>query len=561
MDYQLLADLLFPNVTKTPEDIDAMFPKRQLPEGAKVTRFAPSPTGFVHFGGLFPTLVGERLAHQSGGVFYLRIEDTDAKREVAGAAESLIKTLNFYGINFDEGAILDENGNLVDSGKYGPYKQSQRVDIYHVFAKKLVSEGKAYPVFTTKEELEALNAVDKKTQVKEKDWHEDQGEQREEMLKNRNFTIEDVKKNLEAGNPFVLRMLSNGDPDKKIKFTDLIKGEREIPENDRDEVLLKSDGVPSYHFAHAVDDHLMGTTVVVRGDEWYASLSRHIMLFNYLGFKLPKYAHISPIMQLGENGSKKKFSKRDLGSNMEYYRELGYDKDCVIEYVMTLLNSNYEDWHAQNPDKKYTDFPFSLKKMSQSGCLYDINKLCDVSKNIISRMDANTVYERLLDWAQEFDKDFAETLAQNEKTSKDILAIGRGGKKPRKDLAKWSDAKDYMGFFFDRYFEIKEEYPESFKKSDIKRALEKFKATYDYSDDMNTWFEKIKSIATELGFAADMKEYKANPEAFGGNVADVSMFIRVAVTGKTNAPDLYTVMQILGYDTVIARINDMICKL
>ena len=561
MDYQLLADLLFPNVTKTPEEIEAMFPKRQLPEGAKVTRFAPSPTGFVHFGGLFPTLVGERLAHQSGGVFYLRIEDTDAKREVAGAAESLIKTLNYYGITFDEGAILDENGNLIDSGEYGPYKQSQRVDIYHVFAKKLVSEGKAYPVFTTKEELEALNAVDKKAEVKAKDWHEDNGEQREEMLKNRNFTIDDVKKNLEAGNPFVLRMLSNGDPDKKIKFTDLIKGEREIPENDRDEVLLKSDGVPSYHFAHAVDDHLMGTTVVVRGDEWYASLSRHIMLFNYLGFKLPKYAHISPIMQLGENGSKKKFSKRDLGSNMEYYRELGYDKDCVIEYVMTLLNSNYEDWHAQNPDKKYTDFPFSLKKMSQSGCLYDINKLCDVSKNIISRMDANTVYERLLDWAQEFDKDFAETLAQNEKMSKDILAIGRGGKKPRKDLAKWSDAKDYMGFFFDKYFEIKESYPESFKKSDIKCALEKFKATYDYSDDMNAWFEKIKAIATELGFAADMKEYKANPEAFGGNVADVSMFIRVAVTGKTNAPDLYTVMQILGYDKTIEKINAMISKL
>ena len=561
MDYQLLANLLFPNVTKTPEDIEAMFPARQLPEGAKVTRFAPSPTGFVHFGGLFPTLVGERLAHQSGGVFYLRIEDTDAKREVAGAAESLIKTLNYYGITFDEGAILDENGNLIDSGAYGPYKQSQRVDIYHVFAKKLVSEGKAYPVFTTKEELEALNAVDKKAEVKAKDWHEDNGEQREEMLKNRNFTIEDVKKNLEAGNPFVLRMLSNGDPDKKIKFTDLIKGEREIPENDRDEVLLKSDGVPSYHFAHAVDDHLMGTTHVVRGDEWYASLSRHIMLFNYLGFKLPKYAHISPIMQLGENGSKKKFSKRDLGSNMEYYRELGYDKDCVIEYVMTLLNSNYEDWHAQNPDKKYTDFPFSLKKMSQSGCLYDINKLCDVSKNIISRMDANTVYERLLDWAQEFDKDFAETLAQNEKTSKDILAIGRGGKKPRKDLAKWSDAKDYMGFFFDKYFEIKESYPESFKRSDIKCALEKFKATYDYSDDMNAWFEKIKTIATELGFAADMKEYKASPEAFGGNVADVSMFIRVAVTGKTNAPDLYTVMQILGYDKTIERINAMISKL
>ena len=257
MDYKLLADLLFPHVTKTPEEIEALYPARQLPEGAKVTRFAPSPTGFVHFGGLFPTLVGERLAHQSGGVFYLRIEDTDAKREVAGAAESLIKTFNYYGINFDEGAILDENGNLTDCGDYGPYKQSNRVDIYHVFAKKLVAEGKAYPVFTTKEELEALNAIDKKAEVKAKDWHEDQGEQREEMLKNRNFTIDEVKAHLEAGDPFVLRMLSDGDPDKKIKFTDLIKGDRELPENDRDEVLLKSDGVPSYHFAHAIDDHLM----------------------------------------------------------------------------------------------------------------------------------------------------------------------------------------------------------------------------------------------------------------------------------------------------------------
>lgn len=561
MDYRLLADLLFPNVIMTPEDIEKMYPPRKLPEGAKVTRFAPSPTGFVHFGGLFPTLTGERLAHQSGGIFYLRIEDTDAKREVEGAAESLIKTMNYYGINFDEGAVLDEDGKLIDKGDYGPYKQSKRVDIYHVFAKKLVSEGKAYPVFSTKEELEAMNALDKKAEVKSKDWHEDNGEQREEMLKARSFTIEDVKKNLEAGNPFVLRMLANGDPEKKIKFVDLIKGEREIPENDRDEVLLKSDGVPSYHFAHAIDDHFMGTTHVIRGDEWYASLSRHIMLFSYLGFKLPKYAHISPIMQLGENGSKKKFSKRDLGSNMEYYRELGYDRDCVIEYVMTLLNSNYEDWHAQNPDKKYTDFPFSLKKMSQSGCLYDINKLNDVSKNVISRMDADTVYERLLEWASEFDPEFADALRSDEARSKAILAIGRGGKKPRKDLAKWSDAKDYMGFFFDRFFEVKEQYPESFPKTDIRSALVRFKETYDPSDDMNTWFEKIKKITDELGYASDMKAYKADPEAFGGNVADVSMFIRIAVTGKSNAPDLYTVMQIIGKDATLARIEKMIDKL
>ena len=559
MDYQKLAELLFPNVTETPADVEAKFPSRNLPEGAKVTRFAPSPTGFVHFGGLFPSTIGERLAHQSGGVFYLRIEDTDAKREVDGAAEGLIRTLAHYGVCFDEGAVIGEDGKICDKGIYGPYKQSQRGPIYHVFAKQLVSEGKAYPVFTTKEELEAMNAVDKKAEIKAKDWHEDQTEAREKMLAARNITIEEVEENLAAGNPFVLRLLADGDPEKKTPFGDLVKGKLEIPENDEDFVLLKSDGIPTYHFAHAVDDHLMGTTHVIRGEEWLPSLSKHIMLFRYLGFKLPKYLHIAQIMRLDENGNKKKLSKRDMGANMDDYSRMGYAPACVCEYIMTLLNSNYEEWHAQNADKPYTDFPFNIKKMSTSGCLFDFNKLNDVSKNVISRMTAKEVTEQVTAWAQEFDPEFGEKLARDPAFTESIFAIGRGGKKPRKDLATWADAKPYMGFFFD--FVQEDQYEEKFDKADIKTALGKFLETFDMTDDMNGWFEKVKAVAREIGYADDMKAYKASPEEYRGSIADVSMFLRVAVTGKLNAPDMYSVMQILGKDKVCERITSMIDSL
>ncbi len=561
MDFNYLAELLFPNVKETPEDMEKRFPPRELPEGAKVTRFAPSPTGFVHFGGLFPVTVGERLAHQSGGVFYLRIEDTDNKREIEGAAEALIKTLAHYGISFDEGAILDENGQVSDHGIYGPYKQSQRGFIYHVYAKKLVSEGKAYPCFTTEAELEALNAIDKKTEIKNKDWHESAEKQREEKLKARQFTIEEVEENIKAGNPFVLRLLSDGDPEKRTPVTDLIKGKLEVPENDEDFVLLKSDGIPTYHFAHAVDDHLMGTTHVIRGEEWLPSLAKHIMLFRYLGFKAPKYLHIATLMRLDENGSKKKLSKRDMGANMEDYKRIGYAPECVMEYVMTLLNSNFEEWHAANPDKAYTDFPFNIKKMGTAGCLFDFNKLNDVSKNVICRWDAEKVYSYLTEWAKEYDSEFADVLTADPDKALKILSIGRGGKKPRKDFGVWSEVKAYMGFFYDKFFSICDEYPESFNKEDIKKALLSFLETYEPSDDMNTWFDKIKTIAASLGFAADMKEYKADPDAFKGNVADISMFIRVAVTGKMNAPDLYTVMNILGKEKTAERINNMASKL
>ena len=561
MDYNYLADLLFGNITETPADVEAKFPPRALPEGAKVTRFAPSPTGFVHFGGLFPTTVAERLAHQSGGVLFLRIEDTDAKREVPGAAEGLIRTLATYGIEFDEGAILDESGKVADHGEYGPYKQSARAHIYHVFAKQLVREGKAYPCFTTEEELEELQQVNKKEEIKNIDWQAEAEKRRAEMLARRNFTLEEVEEHLKKGDPFVLRILADGDPEKKIRFTDLIKGNMEIPENDEDFVLLKSDGIPTYHFAHAVDDHLMGTTHVIRGEEWLPSLAKHLQLFRYLGFKTPKYMHIAQIMRLDENGNKKKLSKRDMGANMDDYTRMGYCPEAVCEYVMTLLNSNYEEWRMQNPDKSYRDFPFNIKKMSTSGCLFDFDKLNDVSKNVISRMSAEKVANDVTAWANEFDKDFGKALAADTDFTTRIFAIGRGGKKPRKDLSTWCDAKGYMGFFFDEFFKIEDEYAEQYDRADIKATLTRFLETYDESDDMNTWFDKIKKIAASLGYADDMKAYKENPAAYKGNVADISMFIRVAVTGKLNAPDLYTVMQILGKDRTTARIKAMIEKL
>ncbi len=556
MDLNYLADLLFPNVNTTPEELEEKYPERDLPEGAKVTRFAPSPTGFVHFGGMFPVTVGERLAHQSGGVFYLRIEDTDAKREVEGAAEALIATLAHYGVIFDEGAV---SGG--DRGAYGPYRQSERADIYHVYAKKLVRDGRAYPVFSTDEELSELAAADKKAEIKNTDWEATANARREAMLSRREFTVEDVEKELQCGHKFALFAIADGDPEKKIKITDLVRGTLEIPENDEDVVLLKSDGIPTYHFAHAVDDHLMRTTHVVRGEEWLPSLSKHLMLFRYLGFRVPKYMHISQIMKLDDEGNKKKLSKRDMGANMDDYKRLGYAPACVNEYVMTLLNSSFEEWRMANTDKPVSDYQFNIKKMSSSGCLFDIVKLSDVSKNVISRMTADEVFDGLYGWAVEFDPEFAAELKADEAFAKAIISIGRGGKKPRKDYGPWVELRDYMKFFYDKYFVIEDQYPESFDKKLIASVLSDFIATYDHADTSDVWFSKVKAITDKIGFASDMKAYRADPNAFGGNVADVSMFIRVAITGKQNAPDLYTVMHILGCERSIARVKNMISKL
>ena len=557
MDYKRLAELLFPDVTMTPEELEEKYPPRKLPEGAKVTRFAPSPTGFVHIGGVYQTMVGERLAHQSGGVFYLRIEDTDAKREIPGAAEGLINTLSRYGICFDEGAAIGENGEIIDRGAYGPYKQSRRADIYHVYAKKLVAEGKAYPCFTTDEELRAIEAADKKAEVKSREWTvETEAAQKAEMRRLREFTIEDVERNLAAGNKFVLRILADGDPEKKTPFTDLVKGKLEIPENDEDFVLLKSDGIPTYHFAHAVDDHLMRTTHVIRGEEWLPSVAKHIQLFRYLGFKPPKYLHTAQIMRLDENGNKKKFSKRDLGANMNDYERDGYAPAAVSEYLLTVLNSNFEEWRMQNPDKPFTDFKFDIKKMCASGCLFDRAKIEDVSKNVVSRMSADEVYSQLSDWARSYDPDFYALLDRDPDYAKAILSIGRGGKKPRKDYGLWSEVKEFVSFFYDELFRREDEIPASFSRADVKRALTEFADTLDFSDDANAWFEKIKAVAEGMGYASDMRRYKAAPEEYLGSVADVSMFIRVAVTGRMNSPDLYTVIHILGAERTVARVRE-----
>ena len=552
MDTVKLSELLFPHIQKLPADVEAEFPARNLPEGAKVTRLAPSPTGFMHFGTLFPALVNERLAHQSGGVFFLRIEDTDAKREVKGAEKDLIDTLAYYHIFFDEGAVMGG-----DNGAYGPYRQSHRAEIYQTFAKQLVLEGKAYPCFTTDEELEALAQVDKKAEIKNKDWHADTSEQKEEMLKLRDITLDEVEEHLAAGHAFLIRLKADGDPSKKTPFTDLIKGKLEVPENDEDFVLLKSDGIPTYHFAHAVDDHLMGTTHVIRGEEWLPSLAKHIMLFRYLGFKMPKYMHIAQLMKM-EGNSKKKLSKRDNGAALSDYRVTGYAPESVIEYVMTLLNSNYEDWRRMNPTLPYSDFPFSIKKMSTSGALFDFDKLNDVSKNTVAAMSAKTVYDYTVDWAKSYDPEFAEIFGRDEAYSTRILSIGRGGKKPRKDITVWGDVKPYVSFFFDEYFAVTDAYPENFDKADVKSALVAFRDAYDPSVDNNTWFEGLKVIAEGLGFAPEVKAYKADPAAYKGHVGDISTFLRIAVSGKTTSPDLYEIMQIIGYDRVIARLNAQI---
>ena len=541
MDYTALAELLFPQVTDTPESLEEKYPLRALPEGAVVTRMAPSPTGFVHLGNLVQGLTAERMAHQSGGVLFLRVEDTDAKREVPGAVEVLINTLKHYGIHFDEGATIDG-----DAGIYGPYRQRQRAAIYHVYAKKLVSEGQAYPCFCTEEELAAM----RQQQEANKETTGYYGK----YAAWRDRSMEDIQAKLDAGCPWVLRFRSTGSVENQYKFDDLVKGKLTITENDVDHVLLKSDGIPTYHFAHAVDDHLMRTTHVVRGDEWLPTLPFHIQLFKALNFKLPKYVHIGPLMKM-DGASKRKLSKRkDPELALTYYKAEGFPVQAVYEYIMTLLNSNYEDWRRANPAAPATEFKFSPKKLNPAGNLFDYAKLTDVSKNEIAKMDAPTVYALLLEWAKEFDVDFAEKLESDPAYATSILAIGRGGKKPRKDLAVWKDAKDYMGFFYDDYLELPV-FDDKFENETVKTALEKFLASYDPADDANVWFEKIKVITEEMGFTTDMKAYKADPDAFPGTVADISTFIRQAVTGKVNSPDLYTVMQILGKERTVERIN------
>lgn len=541
MDNTKLAELLFPDVKMTPEQLEDLYPKRDLPEGAIVSRMAPSPTGFVHLGNLVQGLTSERLSHQSGGVLFLRVEDTDSKREVPGAVEILINSLKHYNIIFDEGATIDG-----DSGAYGPYRQRARKDIYHVYAKKLVEEGKAYPCFCTEEELAAIHAA----QEAEKANFGYYGK----WAKYRDASFETIEANIKAGLPWVLRFRSEGSIEHKIKFTDLIKGNLELTENDIDHVLLKSDGIPTYHFAHAVDDHLMRTTHVVRGDEWLPSLPFHIQLFAALGWKPPKYLHIGTLMKM-DGESKRKLSKRkDPELALTFYQEVGYPVEAIYEYMLIVLNSNYEDWRRANPTASPDDFKFSYKKMNPAGSLFDTDKLRDVSKDVLSRMSAEKVYDLAVAWAKEYDADFYAKLTAAPDYAKRILAIGRGGKKPRKDFAVFSELKACMAFFYDDLFAVEAEMP-AFDKADIAAVLRDYAGTYDAGDDQTVWFEKIRTLAERHGFCPDTKAYKADPTGWKGHVGDVSMMLRVAVTGRQNSPDMYEVMQILGKDTVLARLK------
>ncbi len=541
-----LSELLFPNITLTPEDMEQKYPPRNLKEGAKVTRLAPSPTGFLHFGNLFAGTVAFKAARTADdGIFFVRVEDTDQKRKVEGAVKVMLDGLKAFDVIADEGVVGEE----IEKGNYGPYYQSKRKDIYHVFAKSLVSQGLAYPCFCSAEELDEIREKQEKEPIKGY-WGE--------YAKCRSLAFEQIEKNIKDGMEWTLRLRSPGELDKKCFFDDMIKGKIEMPENVQDVVLLKSDGIPTYHFAHAVDDHLMRTTHVIRGDEWVSSVPIHLQLFKVLGFKLPKFAHVSPIMK-EENGGKRKLSKRkDPEAAVTFYSEMGYPKESVNEYIMTLMNSNFEDWRKTNKDAPLESFPFNLKKMSVSGALFDMVKLNDVSKNIISVMSAQKVYDSAAAWAKEYDSEFYALLSKDEQYSVNILNIDRETPKPRKDIACWSQIKDYVSYFFDEIYEKDFSLPENITSDMAKEIVEAYITQYSADDDKQQWFDRIKALCEPLGYTPNVKEYKKNPDSFKGHVGDVSTVIRIAVTGRKNTPDLYSIMQLLGKDKVTERLNDAI---
>lgn len=534
MDLIKLAKALIPDENlKEPEEYEKIYPARNVPKGAEVTRLAPSPTGFIHLGNLYSALADERAAHTTGGVFYLRIEDTDLKRKVDGAVESVIRSLKYFGIKFDEGAEIDSPLNV-----YGPYYQRQRAEIYRAFAKRLIERGLAYPCFCTEEELDAVRA--RQTENKETTGYYGK------YAVCRNLTEEQIYKNLAEKKPFVIRLKSQGSIENKTTFRDAIKGDITVTENDQDVVLLKSDGIPTYHFAHAIDDHFMRTTLVIRGEEWLSSLPVHIELFKVLGFERPRYAHTSSLMKM-DGGTKRKLSKRkDPELSLDYYRKAGYYPLAVVKYLMTVLNSGFEEWTLKNPDADWRDFKFKIDKMGKSGALFDLDKLNDVSKTEISKLSAEECYEFLKGWADEFgtDKDRAHFADDKYIISILNLVMGTGGKKRRKDLERAEQAVRLIDYFFDDSFAP--EYVYRFDDGTVNCVLEGFRELYDENDDNTVWFAKVKTVAANAGFAAETSEYKAHPENYKGSVSDAAEILRVAITGSPNSPDLCTIMKILG---------------
>ena len=544
-----LAKLLFPDIDKTPDYFEEKYPDRGLAEGARVTRFAPSPTGYLHIGGLFQALVDTMTAKVSGGVSYLRIEDTDKKREIDDGVSAITAGMSAFGVKFDEGVT----GFGTESGAYGPYTQSQRVEIYQTVAKSLTEKGLAYPCFCSSDDLTALREKQEAEGALIRGYFG-------KYAKCRDLTLDEIKAKIAAGESWVLRFRSDGDEEKRITFDDVIRGKIEMPENIIDEVLLKSDGIPTYHFAHVCDDHFMHTTHVIRGEEWISSVPKHIALFRACGYKVPKYAHTPQVMKIDEEtGDKRKLSKRkDPEAAVSYFVEEGFPKESLIEYLLTLISSGFEDWRRANPGVAATDYPFNLKKMSSSGCLFDLVKLNDVSKNVISVMKADTVYERVAKWAEDYDKDFFTVFTRNPDFSTAILNIDRENPKPRKDIAKWNEVKDYVSYFFNEYYKKDYTLPENISKEDAKAILEKYKAEFSLDDDKDQWFQRIKDMCEPLGFTPNVKEFKKNPEAFKGHVGDVSTVIRIALTSRKNTPDLYSIMNLLGEEEIKARLDDMI---
>ena len=544
MNYKDLADLIFPNA-KEITYYEEKYPERNLPEGAIVTRYAPSPTGFMHIGGLYQGLIAEKIANQTQGVFFLRIEDTDQKREIENGVTEIVQSLKDYGIKAHEGMVT----NSEEEGNYGPYKQSQRKEIYQAYAKYLIEQGKAYPCFCTPEEVEEIRNKQEVAKIRPGYYGV--------WAKCRNLTVEEMIEKIKAGESYIIRFKSPGREDRKIKHKDVIKGNVEFPENDQDIVIIKADGLPTYHFAHAIDDHLMRTTHVIRGDEWLSSVPLHLQLFQSLGFKAPKYAHIAPIMK-NDNGNKRKLSKRkDPEAAVSYYAEQGIPKEAVKEYLLNIANSTFENWRRANPDKSTDEFDLQLNKMSVSGALFDMVKLLDVSKIVISKMTAQEVYENTLTWAKKYDEELAKILEKNKEYSLKVLGIERGNKKPRKDIAKWSDVKENISYMYTELFEKDtSEYPYQVinQKEDIDKILELYITKYyDENDDKQTWFDKIKELAGEMGYAKEVKEYKANPEQYKAHVGDVSTVLRVALTKRTNTPDMFEIMQVLGKKEIERR--------
>lgn len=547
MDYNKLAELLFPDVVNGPDYYEKKFPERDIPKGAEVTRMAPSPTGFIHLGNLYSALADERIAHRNGGVFYLRIEDTDEKRKVDGAVETIINVLRYFDIEFDEGAgFTDADPQNV----YGPYFQRQRVEIYHAYAKDLVKRGLAYPCFCTEEELEEV----RKKQEEDKAMTGYYGK----YAVCRNLTLEDIEAKLKAGLTYVLRLRSVGSPDKEIQFHDRIMGEIKLPENIHDIVLLKRDGVPTYHFAHAIDDHLMRTTMVIRGGEWLASVPTHYELFHVLGFKMPSYGHTAHLMKFDEEtGGKRKLSKRkDPELSLDYYRKDGYHPMAMKVYLLTLLNSNFEEWYEKFPDKDIKEFPFSVEKMSQSGALFDKDKLHNICKNELAKLSEEEMYDFLYDWAAGNEPEKAKVwFADREKMLAILrLYMGIGMKRRRKDFIYAKQIFELIGYFFEENNDAEEF---KFDKDTVKEILKEYLAGYDHNDDNSAWFDKLKKVADNLSFASDMKAYKANPENYKGSISDIAEVVRIAVTGRANTPDLWTIIHIIGEDAMKAKIEKL----